>query len=230
MSEIIEYSSNGHNVQAELFQPQGPARPKLIILAHGTDGFEDTENGPWATMIRNCAAELSQQGFWVVVPNFFEATGTQPGASALIGLPVTLAARAAHWEEALRDAGSYVAAQKNIQIGGLVGFSLGGYLCMRLRHEAKVLVAFYPPNLLFDLGSHHRSQLRHAQFHHGLADTLVLPAHTLSLAAIIQAEGISPDIHWYDGATHGFKKQTAADRDAWQQSRARTVAFIAAHA
>lgn len=230
MPDIVNYLSNGRNVQAELFEPQGEARPKLIILAHGTDGFEDTANGPWATMIRTCALELSQQGFWVLVPNFLQATNTQPGAAALMGLPVALAARTAHWEKALHDGGNHVAAQERIQISGLIGFSLGGYLCMRLRHEAKALVAFYPPNLLFDLGGHRPSQLRHAQFHHGLADDLVLPPHTASLAAIIHAEGIDPDIHWYDDATHGFAQATPADQEAWRDSRARTVAFIAAHA
>jgi hypothetical protein len=42
--------SSGIPIQTKLFKPLGTPNGAVIVIAHGSDGMVDNENGPWLTM------------------------------------------------------------------------------------------------------------------------------------------------------------------------------------
>ena len=110
---------------------------------------------------------------------------------------------------------------------GFLGFSLGGHLCLRARAAAKpkALVEYFAP--MFD-GIGLRGSVPHAQIDHGTKDEF--PATDFSNAGAIESilalEG--PDVTFfpYEGATHGFAGQDAANANAAVLSKTRTLTFF----
>jgi dienelactone hydrolase len=99
---------------------------------------------PWGSSIREYGKELAALGFTVLIPNYFEKTGTTPGFASVmqnLNLPA--------WTEAILDACAYaktIAGSSGLP-SGLLGFSLGGNICLRLRGVARSLVEFFAPEL-----------------------------------------------------------------------------------
>ena len=103
---------------------------------------------------------------------------------------------------------------------GLLGFSLGGHLSLRLRANAQVLVSFFAPMLD---GIWARGSLTHAQIHHGLADKVpgTGPESAGLIASVLKGEGTGTEVFTYTGAGHGFIGADRANTDARDQSRKR---------
>jgi dienelactone hydrolase len=84
------------------------------------------------------------------VPDYFRRTKTPPSSIDYQrdGLQVVLTNKDA-WQSTLADGVRYAKTLPGIDGSriGLLGYSLGGYLSLRLRTHAKVIVAFFPPYL-----------------------------------------------------------------------------------
>lgn len=134
------------------------------MVAYGSDGLADTANGPWATLIRGHAAALAAQGLTVLIPDYLGVTATPP-AAVFDALPRCRE----RWQSALTDSVDHVATLPGIDPArvGLLGFSLGGHLCLRVRSRVRVLVSFFA-SVLDGIGA--AGSLTHAQLHHGTAD------------------------------------------------------------
>ncbi len=226
MSDTTNFTSGGKTIKAELFKPLGTPNEGAIIIAYGTDGMTDNLNGPWATMIRDYATALSDKGFVAIIPEYFISTGTNPGSSALLELPI----HRNTWQETVADAVTHAKTLPGVDASrvGLLGFSLGGHICLRLRAIAKVLVEFFAPELpeLDSLGSATRTAL-HIQIHHGLADELV-PFHPNAdnINNTLQKEGAISELFSYPGAGHGFIKNDPNNTNARENSMERTLSFF----
>ena len=191
-------TTNGIAINADLYAPVAATTSSgLVILAYGTDGMSE----PWGTQIRGYAEGLSQLGFISMIPDYFACTGTAVGQNVF----QEMATQRDTWQHALADAVTYAEVNLGVDAGrvGLLGFSLGGHLCLRLRAAAKVLVEFFAPEL-DGLGSS-TGLTSHAQIHHGQADELV-PFHPNAddIGQTLKNEGIAVDVFSYPGATHGF--------------------------
>src|SRR5438045_265857 len=127
---LVKFTSGGEDIPAELFTPV-KANGGTIIIAHGSDGLENTANGPWKTMIEEYASDLALRGFVVLVPKYFEATHTKPPTT----LPEIVQMIGLHGDEWLATLTDAMTAFKGVDPSriGLLGFSLGGYLCLGLR-------------------------------------------------------------------------------------------------
>ncbi len=108
----------------------------------------------------------------------------------------------------------------------MLGFSLGGYLCLRARAAAKpkALVEYFAP--LFD-GIGAAGSVPVAQIHHGTGDKPPTGfANAAAIAAILRHEGSDVTICEYKDATHGFASPSAADVKAAADSKSSTLKFF----
>jgi dienelactone hydrolase len=219
MPTTDNFISGGKTIQAELFAPSGTPNGGVIVIVYGTFGTIE----PWGSGIRAYADALSQKGFVAIIPDYFASTSTKPGFTDFneIGLHRNT------WQATIADAISHAKTLPSIQASrvGLLGFSLGGHLCLRVRETASVLVEFFAPEL-DGLGTTPKITLK-AQIHHGLADKIV-PYHpnAENINIILQKEGASVELFSYPGADHGFIKNNPDDLNARKDSMERTLGFF----
>jgi dienelactone hydrolase len=222
----ISYTSCGVAITAELSSPTGTPPRGLVIIAYGSDGLTNNPSGPWGTMIRDYADSLARAGFVALIPDYLSVTPTKPGPAVF----ALITEQRGHWQEAISDAISHAISLPGVGATrvGLLGFSLGGHLCLRLRAKAKVLVEFFAPVLdgIGPLGT-----LTDAQIHHGKADkgpgTDFSNAETI--VNILKSEGTSTELFPYPGAGHGFIGNDPDNTNARTQSKERTMSFFGAH-
>lgn len=226
MSETTNFTSRGQSISAELYKPASTTANGLITVAYGSDGLTDNLSGPWATMIRGYAEALAKRGFVVLIPDYFAVTNTQPGPQVFD----LIAKNRDLWQEAVSDAighGKTLPGVDKTRVG-LLGFSLGGHLCLRVRTKAKALVEFFAP-VLDGIGP--PGKLAHTQIHHGEADNLPGTGfeNAVSIEKTLKAEGASPELYGYPGAGHGFVGSDPKNTEARELSMKRTIAFFDSH-
>jgi dienelactone hydrolase len=73
------YTSNGKTVACEVYTPTA-ANGGVVVIAYGSDGMIDNAHGPWATMLREYAADLAAKGFTAIIPDYFLTTATAAGS------------------------------------------------------------------------------------------------------------------------------------------------------
>lgn len=213
--------STGVTIPLELHRPAGPANGAAVIVLYGSDGM----NEPWAAMIRDYAVALANKGFLAVIPDYLATTGSRPGPEVFAEIPfkVTL------WQNAIDDALTYASSAPGVTAGriGLLGFSLGGHLSLRLRRRAKSVTAFFAPEFpeFGGIGAA-APHVPAAQLHHGSADQLVPPSNSAKIERQLKAEGTTVTKFLYAGAGHGFAGVSSADAAARRDSRKRAIAFI----
>jgi dienelactone hydrolase len=144
MAETSSFTSNNMSIGAELFRPTETANGGVVIITHGSEGLLE----PWGKQILSYGVALADRGFIALVPTYFESTHTEPGPAAL----EAIGRHRDTWQQTLADAIAYATTIPGADAArvGLLGFSLGGHLCLRLRAMASVLVEFFSP--AFDLG------------------------------------------------------------------------------
>ena len=223
MARSVSFTSGGKTITAELFEPAiTPATPTgVVVVAYGTDGLVNSENGPWKTMIEGYAAALALDGFVALIPDYLARTGTAPGLAVLAAIG-TLRDQ---WQAALANAVDFAAGLTSVSAArvGLLGFSLGGHLCLRVRSKGKVLAAYFPP-LLDGIGT--GVKLTHAQVYQGTADQFkdtINPTTAASVKATLDGEGTPTDLFIYPGANHGFVGSDADNTTARTQSQTSTL-------
>ncbi|MCC6589930.1 MAG: dienelactone hydrolase family protein [Bryobacterales bacterium] len=218
ITEKVSIASHGMTVPAERFQPNGNGNGGAIVVAHGSDGMKE----PWAELIREYGTELAGKGFAVVIPDYFASTGTVPGMGVFAEIPAKLSL----WQQAVADTVAYAAGLPGMDRPrvGLLGFSLGGHICLRLRGMAQAVVEFFGP----ELGGIGRVSpgAKQVQIHHGTADMLVGIAESKNIAAELEREGVAVDVFAYEGAGHGFAGADPNNATARRSAKGRTVEFF----
>lgn len=229
MTTTTTFTSGGKTISAELFRPD-TSNGGTVVIAYGSDGLVNNSHGPWATMIREYAADLAADGFSAIIPDYFQRTSTIAGEIDFLkeGAQQIWLHRDA-WQSTIEDALNHALTLLDADASriGLLGFSLGGHLCLRVRAKAKVLVEFFAP-LLDGMGP--GAPRSFAQIHHGTADQLVrFEENATRIEQYLRATGASTELFGYEGAGHGFAGADAVDRNARALSRARTRTFFMTH-
>jgi dienelactone hydrolase len=207
------------------------------VISYGSDGLSND----WKPEIERHAKALAAAGILALIPDYFKKRPEVPHGASGIVFP-SIIGRHSDWEKVIRDA---VGAAALPSVGatrvGLLGFSLGGFLNLRVRDSVKVMVAFFAPYkfptidipmmkpLLEGLGPNQNAALK-AQIHHGDADTLVpLTQHADPIELALRAEGAEVTLIPHPGANHGFSGNDAANKTARDQSLDASLAFFAAN-
>lgn len=216
----VNIPSGPATIPGELYKPSRTTPTGLVVIAYGTEGWKD----PWTKMMRGYAEDLAGRGLFALMPDYFFRTGTKHGGAA----GAEIADKQDDWTSALVDSVAYgrtVPGVDGTRIG-MLGFSLGGYLCLRARGAAKpkALVEYFAP-LFKGIGAAGRVPV--AQIHHGTKD--VGPTafeHADTIANILRLERTDVKVFEYEDATHGFAGPTAADKKAAVESKAETIKFF----
>jgi len=220
-SATAALASGGKTVPVEVFRPAGPPNGGIVVIAHGSDGMTE----PWATMIRDYAGELSRGNFTVVIPHYFARTATTPGF-AVFG---QIATHAGEWQSVIYDTVRFATAIPGTDAFrvALLGFSLGGYLTLRARDTAKLLVEYFAPEFPENggIGTAPRPVSK-AQIHHGTMDHLVPFANAEQICGKLKAEGTAATLFRYEGAEHGFAGADANNATARRAARERTLSLL----
>jgi len=218
-----DFTSGGVQIDTGLYRPVGAANKAAIVLAYGSDGLIE----PWAATMGEHADALARKGFHVLVPDYFLRTGTGKGTINYKqgGVEVVLKNKAA-WQDTLADAVKYARTLPGIDASriGLLGYSLGGYLSLRLRAQAKAIVAFFPP-VLDGIGPATTPGLP-VQMHYGDADDLRHDRVPIE-AELVKGKAVVKS-HSYDRANHGFSGPDPDNTDAARKSKARMIEFFEA--
>jgi len=224
MHKTIKFTSRGKEVNAEFYDPQVRDSAGVVVIAYGTDGLTNDRSGEWETMIRGYADAIADLGFYAIIPDYLSATDTSPGPAALDFIPRYRDS----WQVVLSDAIDHATSISGVDAAriGLLGFSLGGHLCLRLRSKAKLLVEYFSP-VLEDFGGIGSSLgLQRAQIHHGEADGLVNFRNAGAIEATLKAEGVETELFGYEGADHGFGGMDKANKEAIERSKNLTLGFF----
>lgn len=225
------FDSGGQAIPWETFEPTA-GNGAAIILVYGSDGMAQ----PWDEMIRGHAKALAAEGFLAIIPDYFvKGAGVAHGNSAKVFGEILT--KHDEWGIAVEDAAKAAGKLPGVksQRIGFLGYSLGGFLCLRARRYARALVAYFAPHkfptfgvsaVLSGLGPSAKSPLI-VQIHHGGADSLVpYDLHALPIEAEIKAEGATVALIKYDKAGHGFIGSDSANRKALADATKATIEFF----
>ena len=203
---------------------------RAVVIAYGSDGLIP----PWKAEIDNYAKKLAETGILALIPDYFEVDPPTPHGDRVAAF-TSILPRHDQWAQVLRDAVETAKSLPNIDSSkvGLLGFSLGGFLALRIRDSVNVLVEHYapfrfPPNV--DLGPEtplkglgpNKNPALHAAIHHGKADRLVpINLNASPIKADLIAEGATVTTTYYAGAGHGFQGSDADSTAARDNSLTR---------
>jgi dienelactone hydrolase len=229
--QSTEFTSGGKPIRTEVFEPVAP-NGGAVVIAYGSDGLADNTHGPWATMMRGYAIDLAAQGFTALIPRYFDRTGTKegdidfrPGGTGAEQIWL----HRDEWQSALADAVKHAQSMAGVSPGraGLLGFSLGAHLCLRLRESARVVVEFFGP-VLDGIGIGGGPGVR-VQIHHGTGDSLVrFDANATPIQQQLVAAKVPTELFPYKDAEHGFARSVPADQQASKLSKERAIEFFKA--
>jgi dienelactone hydrolase len=231
MKAKTEFKSGGVTITAEQFQPAGTPNGGAVLLLYGSDGMVDNVNGPWATMLREYGTELAAKGFVAIIPDYFLRTKTAAGSiDYKRDGGVIVAMNRDAWATTVMDAATHAKGLPGVDSKrlGIIGFSLGGHLCLRARSAAKTIVEFFAP-VLDGIGKDKVAGMP-VQIHHGAADELVpFAQNAVPIEKALRAAGARVDLQSYPGAGHGFAAKDAANKTAGSDSKSSAISFLVAN-
>jgi carboxymethylenebutenolidase len=199
------FESHGKAIAVERFEPSAPGKYPAVVVLHGSGGL-----GVGGFMFRGLARELAARGYVVVLPHYFDRTGT-----TIADMP-TMYARFREWAETVADANSYALGLESAdgERLAIVGFSLGGYLAVSLstfdpRVDAVVDYFGGLPDELADRAG----RLAPTLILHGDADPIVPVSEARELDGRLTSAGVEHELRIFAGAGHGFLGATGREAD-----------------
>jgi dienelactone hydrolase len=231
MATLESFPSGAKSISVEVSTPTSPGKYPAVLVVYGTDGLNDDHG--FGTALRNFAASLADEGFVALIPDYFESTGTAPGVDTV--WPALNGSQDA-WVETLADAARFADGRTDVEAGrlGIVGFSLGGNLALRLAKlstanpKALAVVDFFGPISEANGIGAGVDKLPFVQIHQGDDDTVVPPSQSEELMTLLDDAHKVKDVDYffypYPHEGHGFR-----DPKDIKESTDRTVAFLQKH-
>lgn len=231
MATLETFPSGTKSISVEVSVPTSPGKYPAVLVVYGTDGLSDIHG--FGTALGNFAASLAAEGFVAIIPDYFESTGTAPGVDTVWP---ALNSSQDTWVDTLADAASFADGRADVETGklGIVGFSLGGNLALRLAKlstanpEALAVVDFFGPISQANGIGGDVDKLPVVQIHHGTDDRVVPPSQSAELVKLLdnahKVKGVDYVFFSYPGEGHGFH-----DPKDIKDSTERTLEFLRKH-
>jgi len=204
-------------VYGSLYKPKTPGVYPAVILLHGSSGVQPAN--------RYLAQVLSKHGYVSVVLNYYAGVGGLPPKARGHKQWEKLTGWSSNVENCVKYLQSLPEVEKN-RIG-LVGFSRGGGLAMRLSGKissVKAVVAYYP-SLRFVRGD----SIAPALLLHGSHDDLIPSDQIENFYYYLLDIGKTAELKIYEGAGHGFERYTKKrvySPSAAEDAKNRTIKFL----
>ena len=207
------FESGGKSIRLDCFLPEDNDQcfPAVIAL-YGSGGGHARMAEP--------ASLLAAEGFAVYVLHYFDRTGTTEVNRQIIfrNFPV--------WMKTVWDAVSFVIRQPHVDPKrvGLLGFSLGAYLCLSsaaIDSRISAVVEFFgglPKEMKFFM-----RRLCPVLILHGEADPVVPVQEAYHLREVLERKKIDYEIQIYPDVGHGFNGET------WRDAGLRALKFLRKH-
>lgn len=228
--------ASAEDIPWDYYLPSGAAPVnRAVVIAYGSDGLAPQ----WSPEIIRHAKVLADAGVAAFIPDYLRqkpAIAHGDSSAVFAAIPT----RHADWAQVLRDA--VTAAHKlSFTSVGLLGFSLGGFLSLRIRDSADVIVAYFAPYefptiklpmvppVLQGLGPNSNSHLK-VLVNHGNADQLVpFGTHAVPIVNDLRGEGATVTCTPFPAANHGFHGSDPANVKARTDSCNQTETFFRTH-
>jgi dienelactone hydrolase len=214
MASHETYPGTAGPVPVEVFSPTTAGDHPAVVVVYGTEGM----NEPFGTLIRDFASALAAAGLVTMIPDYLRSTGTPAGTNSVWQ---ALDSSRDAWVESLADAARFADGRAGVTKGklGLVGFSLGGNLALRLAKlasatpRALAVVDFFAPISQAGGIGPGVDSLPVVQIHHGKVDVIVPPAQSAELMRLLEAAHKIRDTDYfyfdYPDEGHGFHTAAA---------------------
>jgi dienelactone hydrolase len=168
-------------------------------------------------LFREAAQSLARLGYVVLLPHYFDKTGTQ---FANLDDDTKYFP---YWMKTIADAIQFAGKQPNVDAGriGLVGYSLGAYLSLSVASvdpDVKAVVEYFGG--LPDFFAGHLKTMPPTLILHGEADHTVPVKEAFALESLFKKKSVPYEIKIYPEQGHGFAGPAATD------AMQRTVAFL----
>ena len=205
----LTFQSGGKSIRLDAYLPESLASPAVVAL-YGAGGN--------IAGMEAYAGKLAEQSFAVYLLHYFERTQTAYADKPTILRNFPL------WMKTLWDAISFVEKQPQVdaQRIGLLGFSLGAYLCLAasaIDPRVKAVVDFFG-GMPREMNLFMR-RLCPVLILHGEADATVPVEEAYRLQKLLEKKNVPYEIKIYPGATHGF-----GDEAVWRDAGLRSLRFL----
>jgi len=176
----------------DVYTPSKEGRCPVVCALHGADGIANNGYADFAQMLAN-------RGFFVCVPHYFDATGTEYADSATVWKEYLT------WLQTVSD-GLDFAAQQALADGtrvGVIGFSLGGFMAISLgaqQPRIKAVVDFFGG--LTEQTAKDLTQIAPVLILHGEKDDKVPVSEAHKIARLLESRGLAYEMKLYPNAGH----------------------------
>lgn len=220
----------GRPINVDVYKEGASTPVTAVIVAYGTEGM----NSPFNSLIEDFCDATAKAGHLVVLPHYFESTGTKAGT---MGVSADLN-KSATWIETLAACVDWVKPQISGDKVSFVGFSLGANLVLNaaLKNPVTAVVDYFGPVDRFGilpmptamrLTDSRVSSLPPVMIHHGNRDIVVTDSQSQKLKQWLDRHMINCEFHndydcGHPGQPEGIKWTAKAQKD----SLSRTIAFL----
>ena len=206
---LVSFESRGRPVQAHLYTPRGEPNGSGVVLLHGARGLSAD-----AATFDPHAIQLASRGYYVLVPNYYDA---EPGRARRTARDMRL------WRGAAADGASFLGGRPGMDAErvALWGYSLGGFLAGETAMESDGVAAAVSVASGLDVGEAGRAgRTVPLLLIHARRDPVISPMSTRRWGDGLQRRGAVVEVQALEWDGHGF------DRPTWCGIFGRTRAFL----
>ena len=194
--EQAEYQSGGRTIRGLIYRPARPNGAGVVLL-HGARGLQ-----PDAPQFDPHAIQLASRGYYVLVPNYYDAL---PGRERRTARDLRT------WRRAAADGALFLASQPGTDPARMAtfGYSLGGFLSGETAMESEAVAAGVSLAGGTDVGEPERTRREvPLLLIHARQDPVISPNSTRAWAEGLRRRGATVELQGLDWEGHGFDRPT----------------------